>query len=79
MSICPVMGLHLHVEHGGEALVILLNHARQKQAHVRHVVAVKRVPSAFNTAEKDTMAWRTISPKTRGSSPEQRESSARRK
>lgn len=29
-SICPVMRLHLHVEHGGEALLIFL---RQKHAH----------------------------------------------
>lgn len=77
VSICPVMCLHLHLEHGGEALLIFLNAPGRNKRMVRRVVAVKRVQSAFSTAEKNTMVWRTISPKTRGSSPEQRESSAR--
>lgn len=71
------MHLHLHIEHGGEAPLIFLNAAGRNKLMVRRVVAVKSVQSAFNTAERDTMVWRTISPKTRGSSPEQRESSAR--
>lgn len=77
VSICPVMRLHLHLEHGGEAPLISLNAPGRNTLMVRRVVAVKHVQSVFSTAEKDTRVWRTISPKTRGSSPEQRESSAR--
>lgn len=76
-SICPVMRLHLHLEHGGEAALIPLNAPGRNTLMVRRVVAVKCVQSALSTAEKDTMVWRTISPKTGGSSPEQRKSSAR--
>lgn len=73
------MGLHLHVEHGGEALLIFLTVRGRNKLLVGRAVAAKRVQAAFNTAEKDTEVWRTISPKTRGSSPERRERSARRK
>lgn len=73
MSICPVMRLHLHLEHRAQALLIFLNVPGRNKLMVRHVVAVKRGQPEFNAAEKDTTVWRTISPKTRGSSPEQRE------
>lgn len=77
MSIRPVMRLHLHLEHGGEAPLTFLNVPGGNKLLVRRVVAVKSVQCAFNATEKDTLVRRTISPKTRGSSPEQRESSAR--
>lgn len=73
MSICPVMRLHLHLEHRAQALLTFLNVPGRNKLMVRHVVAVKRGQPEFNAAEKDTTVWRTISPKTRGSSPEQRE------
>lgn len=73
-STCPVMRLHLHVEHGGEALLIFLTVRGRNKLLVRRAVAVKRVQATFNTE-----VWRTISPKTRGSSPERRKSAARRK
>lgn len=48
--------------------------ARQKQAHGYTCCCCEKRSVC---AERDTMVWKTISPKTRGSSPEQRESSAR--
>lgn len=71
VSICPVIRLHLHVERGGEEPLIFLT------APGRNKLMAGRVAAGYlNSAEKDTPVWRTISPKTRGPSPERRESSA---
>lgn len=73
VSVCPVIHLHLHLEHRDKGLLISLNAPGRNTLMVRHVA----VQSAFSPVEKDTMIWRTVSPQTRSSSPLQRESSVR--
>lgn len=51
-SICPVICLSSHEEHGGEALLIFLTEPGRNELLVRRVVAAKRIRAALDTPEK---------------------------